>query len=206
MDVSQSDSSCSNPSFLQLASQSPRRAELLAQIGVPFKVVNINVEELRLPEETPEAYVSRLAKEKAETGFGASPQTPTLGSDTIVVWNGNVLEKPRDEAHAVEMLMSLSGSEHHVYTAVAIADSEQTVTRLSRTKVCFREISRDEARAYWHTGEPADKAGGYGIQGLGAAFVKSIEGSYSGVVGLPIESVVPLLKEFNLPYWCVEGE
>ena len=187
--------------YLQLASKSPRRAELLSQIGVPYKVVSANVEEIRAENESPFDYVNRLAREKAQDGFSRTPDMPTLGSDTIVVCEGQVLEKPRDEDHAVEMLMRLSGKEQYVYTALAIVSNEKIVEAHSQTSVTFRAISEPEARRYWQTGEPADKAGGYAIQGLGAVFVKQIKGSYSAVVGLPIEVLAPLLEQFDIPYW-----
>lgn len=191
---------------LYLASQSPRRRELLQQIGVPHQVVIANVEEIPLDHETAAEYVLRLARTKALVGLAnvqASGLTivPVLGADTVVVCDDDIMEKPRDQAHAAAMLQRLSGRTHQVMTAVALATEAQVAVELSVTDVVFRELDDAEISAYWHTGEPQDKAGGYGIQGLGAVFVQQIRGSYTGVVGLPIEQTIILLKEFALPWW-----
>ena len=191
---------------IYLASQSPRRRELLAQIGVPHQVISANVIEVPRHNESPENYVLRLAREKAEAGhlFMQSSNfstKPMLGADTIVVSNGDILEKPRDADHSAAMLRQLSGSTHQVMTAVALATDEKTIVKLSVTDVVFRHLDESEIIAYWNTGEPCDKAGGYGIQGLGAVFVEQIRGSYTGVVGLPIEQTVALLQEFNVRWW-----
>jgi septum formation protein len=192
--------------FLYLASQSPRRRELLQQIGVSHQVVSANVEEIPLEHETAAEYVLRLAQAKALAGLAniqASGLTmaPVLGADTVVVCDDDILEKPRDQAHALAMLQRLSGRTHQVMTAVALASADKIAVELSVTDVVFRELDDVEISAYWHTGEPQDKAGGYGIQGLGAVFVQQIRGSYTGVVGLPIEQTIILLKEFGLPWW-----
>ncbi len=194
---------------LQLASKSPRRRELLDQIGVRYKTVSVDVPEQREPGEVPEAYVDRLALSKAEAGAQAYPGLPTLGSDTIVVCDGEVLEKPAGIDDFKRMMGMLSASTHSVITAVAVCIvdeqgrllGDKTRTAHSTTQVCFREISDAEVGTYWQTGEPQDKAGGYAIQGLGATFVREIHGSYSGVVGLPIETLVPLLGDHGVKVW-----
>lgn len=194
---------------LYLASQSPRRRELLAQIGVDFQTLMVDVVEQRLAGEMPADYVRRLAADKAkaggklllEGGSGAASTIPILGSDTVVVLGDQVLEKPADEADAVAMLLSLSGRTHKVMTAVSFYTPERQQTMLSVTDVVFREITESEAHRYWQTGESCDKAGGYGIQGLGAVFVTEIHGSYTGVVGLPLEQTYLLLDSFGIAYW-----
>lgn len=204
------DDTSANPSaqpHLYLASRSPRRREILAQLGVPFQVVEVAVEEQRQPGESPLDYVQRLAYDKAAAGLMALGNTNdrpvVLGSDTIVISPaGDVLEKPVDEAHAVTMLMQLSGQTHQVVSAVCLTNGAITHTRYSQTNVQFRELTRQECVDYWATGEPADKAGSYAIQGLGAVFVAAIQGSYSGVVGLPVETLLPLLQVFSIPWWA----
>ena len=172
---------------LYLASGSPRRQELLTQLGVTFEKVVPGIEEVRRPHEDAQHYVARLAREKAQAGVAlASEDLPVLGADTIVILNGEVLEKPRDEAHAAAMLRKLSGNTHQVMTAVALADSQQTLDCLVVTDVTFRTLSDDDIAAYVASGEPLDKAGAYGIQGLGGCFVRKINGSYHAVVGLPL--------------------
>lgn len=195
---------------IYLASKSPRRRELLTQIGVPHSVVSADVEEMPRHDESPQQYVQRLAREKAEAGLisvlaavknNNCSLKPVLGADTIVVSNGAILEKPSDAHHAAAMLRQLSGSTHQVMTAVALSTDVKTVVKLSVTDVVFRILQEPEISQYWATGEPQDKAGGYGIQGLGAVFVEQIRGSYTGVVGLPIEQTVELLTEFNVRWW-----
>ena len=186
---------------LVLASQSPRRAELLQQIGVEFEVVNVSVEECRAASETPEGYVARLAREKSAAGAQACPGRVSLGADTIVVCEQRVLEKPAHREQCLEMLSFLSGKTHQVITAVALTLNNKQLQRTCVSKVSFREISSQEASEYWHSGEPADKAGAYGIQGLGAVFVRNIEGSYSGIVGLPLYETQALLQQFGVRYW-----
>ena len=187
----------SQPS-IYLASQSPRRRELLDQIGVSYQVVSVDVEEQRQAGESPGDYVCRLAREKAQAGLQMYADRPTLGADTIVVLGGQVFEKPRSEQEATDMLMALSGNTHEVMTAVNMSHSQQSETIVSVTSVTFRTISDAEARAYWLTGEPKDKAGGYGIQGLGSVFVSQIRGSYSCIVGLPLFETSALLARFGL--------
>lgn len=190
--------------LLYLASGSPRRRELLTQIGVPFSAVSADIDETPLNNETPSAYVERLARGKAEAGRGVvvcDTAFCVLGADTAVVLDGKILGKPVDEADACAMLMMLSGQEHEVLTAIAVLDGERCESRVVRSLVRFRNIAREEAAAYWASGEPKDKAGGYGIQGLGAVFVAGLDGSYSAVVGLPLCETAELLGRFGIPCW-----
>ncbi|MFJ3368701.1 Maf family protein [Pseudomonas sp. NPDC086251] len=189
---------------LYLASGSPRRRELLTQIGVPFSAISADIDETPLNNESPSAYVERLARGKAEAGRGAvvcDEAFCVLGADTAVVLNGKILGKPVDEADACAMLMMLAGHEHEVLTAIAVLDGERCESRVVRSLVRFRPIAREEATAYWASGEPRDKAGGYGIQGLGAVFVAGLNGSYSAVVGLPLCETSELLGHFGIPCW-----
>lgn len=182
---------------LYLASGSPRRRELLTQLDIPFAVLNVAVEEQRLPEEAAEVYVRRLAHEKATAGVAAAPlDLPVLGADTIVVLNGQVLEKPQDQAHAAEMLSQLSGKPHQVMTAVALADKDDVLSCLVITDVVFRPLSQQDIERYIASGEPMDKAGAYGIQGKGGCFVRSLNGSYYAVVGLPLVETQELFSNF----------
>lgn len=164
---------------LFLASGSPRRRELLTQIGVPFRVVSASIDETPLPDEHPAAYVERLAREKALAGreqlraSTANAAGCVMGADTAVVLDDQILGKPVDEADALSMLMALSGREHEVLTAIAIIEAERCETRVVRSRVSFRTISQQEASHYWASGEPQDKAGGYAIQGLAAVLVPS---------------------------------
>jgi septum formation protein len=183
---------------LYLASGSPRRQELLTQLGISFEKVVPGIEELRRPDESAQHYVARLAREKAQAGVGLTrDDLPVLGADTIVILNGEVLEKPRDAAHAAVMLRMLSGKTHQVMTAVALADSQHTLDCLVVTEVTFRTLSDDDITDYVLSGEPLDKAGAYGIQGLGGCFVRKINGSYHAVVGLPLVETYELLSNFN---------
>lgn len=191
---------------LYLASQSPRRRELLCQIGVRHQVVQACVPEQPTAGETAFDYVQRLAREKAAAGYHqlqlrSLPLAPVLGADTLGLLDGLILEKPRDKAHAAQMLRQLSGRTHQVITAVTLHSADKQASRVSVTDVTFRALSDAEIAAYWATGEPQDKAGSYAIQGLGAVFVSEIRGSYSGVVGLPIEATCELLQEFGVPWW-----
>jgi len=191
---------------MYLASQSPRRRELLAQIGVNFTRVEAPVEERPKGDESPEDYVQRLALDKARAGWNLLQDTsrsarPVLGADTIGVFESEILEKPRDPEHAAAILHRLSDRWHRVLTAVAMRDGVAEQVRLSATEVRFRPLTDTEIRAYWHTGEAADKAGGYAIQGLGAVFVRELRGSYTGVVGLPVEVTLELLRDFQVPWW-----
>jgi septum formation protein len=190
-----------NP-VLCLASVSPRRRELLSQIGVPHVAVGADIDEAFVLGETPRDYVTRLARQKALAIRRSGQQLPVLAADTTVVVDGKVFGKPRDQVEAVDMLGELSGREHEVLTAVALADSRGVAERLSSSSVRFRKISREECQAYWQTGEPRDKAGGYAIQGLGAVFIESLRGSYSGVMGLPLFETGELLRAAGIAYWC----
>ncbi|HEJ8099692.1 TPA: septum formation inhibitor Maf [Serratia marcescens] len=182
---------------LYLASGSPRRRELLPLLGVSFDILLTHTEEQRREGEAAEAYVRRLAQDKAKAGVAlAQEDRPVLGADTIVVLNGRVLEKPRDEAHAADMLAALSGKQHQVMTAVAIADRHDVRCQLVVTDVTFRSLSQQDIRDYIATGEPMDKAGAYGIQGKGGCFVRTITGSYHAVVGLPLVETHELLSNF----------
>lgn len=190
--------------LLYLASGSPRRRELLTQIGVQFCAISADIDETPLPEESPSAYVERLARGKAEAGRRSVVSDQpfcVLGADTTVVLDGKILGKPVDEADACAMLMRLSGSEHEVLTAIAVLEGERCESQVVRSRVRFRSISREEAGAYWASGEPCDKAGGYGIQGLGAVFVAGLDGSYSAVVGLPLCETCEVLGHFGIPCW-----
>ncbi|WP_054179054.1 Maf family protein [Trabulsiella odontotermitis] len=183
---------------LYLASGSPRRQELLTQLGITFEKVVPGIEEQRRPQESAPQYVSRLAREKAQAGVALTAENlPVLGADTIVILNGEVLEKPRDGEHAAAMLRMLSGKTHQVMTAVALADSEHTLDCLVVTDVTFRVLSEQDIADYVSSGEPLDKAGAYGIQGLGGCFVRRINGSYHAVVGLPLVETYELLSNFN---------
>ncbi|MFJ5160956.1 Maf family protein [Pantoea sp. NPDC088449] len=183
---------------LYLASGSPRRRELLTQLGLQFERLITHVEEQRQPEEAAEGYVRRLASDKARAGVAVAPQDlPVLGADTIVVLNGEVLEKPQDAAHAAAMLSKLSGQTHQVMTAVALADTQRELDCLVTTDVTFRKMSAEEISHYIASGEPMDKAGAYGIQGLGGNFVRKINGSYHAVVGLPLVETSELLSHFQ---------
>ncbi|KPB73112.1 Maf family protein [Pseudomonas cannabina] len=195
---------------LYLASGSPRRRELLTQIGVPFAVLSAQIDETPFDHETPAAYVERLALGKAQAGLSlvqADQQFSVMGADTAVVLDGRILGKPVDEADALSMLTALSGREHEVMTAVALIDRQRSETCVVTSRVRFREIKLHEAQAYWASGEPADKAGGYAIQGLAAIFVEGLQGSYSGVVGLPLCETAELLGRFGIPCWQrLEGD
>ncbi|MDY0929167.1 Maf family protein [Pantoea trifolii] len=183
---------------LYLASGSPRRRELLTQLGLQFERLITHVEEQRQPEEAAEVYVRRLASDKARAGVAVAPQDlPVLGADTIVVLNGEVLEKPQDTAHAAAMLSKLSGQTHQVMTAVALADKQRELDCLVTTDVTFRKMTAEEISHYIASGEPMDKAGAYGIQGLGGNFVRKINGSYHAVVGLPLVETGELLSHFQ---------
>ncbi len=190
---------------LLLASASPRRAELLQQIGVAFQTFPVDIDETPFVDESPEDYVARLALEKAQAGFTRASNTENivLGSDTTVVVNGCILGKPENRDAGAVMLRQLSGVVHQVKTAVAIVSKEHQKVITVTTDVVFRVLSHDEINNYWQSGEPQDKAGGYAIQGLGAVFVKEIRGSYSAVVGLPLMETATLLGEMGIDVWQV---
>ena len=184
--------------MLYLASQSPRRLELLRQIGIEPQVLPVDIDEGPRPAESAEDYVLRLALEKARAGWALHRGGPTLGADTSVVLDGHMLGKPRGRDHALAMLAALGGREHRVLTAVAVTDGRQEGRCLSDSRVRVRPIDPDEAAAYWAAGEPADKAGAYAIQGLGAMFIEHLSGSCSGVMGLPLFETAQLLRGFGV--------
>lgn len=188
-----------------LASASPRRRELLRQIGVRYRLLPVTVDESRLPTESPTAYVTRLALAKAQAGVAKLSRRratwPVLGADTAVVVDDLVLGKPRNQDESLAMLDLLSGREHTVLSAVALATATRHAVKVQESWVRFRDVSLAERAAYWASGEPADKAGGYGIQGRAAAFIAELRGSYSGVMGLPLFETVELLQEFGILLW-----
>ena len=186
-----------------LASQSPRRRELLRQIGVKFRVLAPHVDEAALPREAPDSYVERIARSKAEVAWARITERqrarhPVLAADTAVVLGRRILGKPADDAEARTMLKALSGRTHQVLTAVAIAHEDRLRLATSVTAVTFRRLAPSEIARYVASGEPRDKAGAYGIQGLAATFIARIEGSYSGVMGLPLFETATLLKTFGI--------
>lgn len=190
--------------FVYLASASPRRGELLRQIGVQFRVQAAEIDETPWPHERPEDYVLRLAAAKAAAVAGAlapSSQAPVLAADTAVVLDGEILGKPSGPADAVRMLARLSGRSHTVLTAVAVRSGAATATRVSKSEVRFRPTTAAEREAYCRTGEPLDKAGGYAIQGRAAVFVEHLTGSFSGVMGLPLYETAELLAQCGLAIW-----
>lgn len=190
-----------HPTRLVLASRSPRRRELLAQIGVDYLVRDVEVDETPRPAEPAADFAQRLALDKARAGWQASPAPyqAVLGADTVVVCAGEILGKPLDRADAADMLARLAGRDHEVLTAVALFDGRRSGVRLSRSRVWFRALSPAEIAAYCASGEPDDKAGGYAIQGRAAVFVERLEGSYSGVMGLPLFETAALLADFAMP-------
>lgn len=196
--------------YVYLASGSPRRRALLEQIGVAYQVLAVAVDESIVPGESAGAYVRRLALAKATAGLEASRSAPApvLAADTAVVLDGAILVKPTDRADGVRMLEALSGRTHEVLTAVALAirgvaaaDGQGMESRLSRSEVTFRTIPPAEARRYWESGEPEDKAGGYAVQGLAAVFIADLRGSYSGVMGLPLYETAELLDAAGIARW-----
>jgi septum formation protein len=195
--------------FVYLASGSPRRRELLQQIGVSFRVVGTAVDEAVRMAETPRTYVLRLAAAKADAGWERSrdaTDVPVLAADTAVVLDGKILGKPVDRLDAEDMLRQLSGRTHEVLTAIALRSAGGVQTRISRSEVTFRAIAAGEAEAYWETGEPHDKAGAYAIQGRAAIFVADLRGSYSGVMGLPLFETAELLAEAGVSHWHRPGQ
>ncbi len=184
-----------------LASASPRRKQLLEMLGLDLLVVPAHVQEIPLPRETPAAYSRRLARDKAR----AVPGRLVLGADTIVVRDGAILEKPRDDAHALEMLLALQGRAHEVITAICLVADGVEREAADCTTVTFRPADAAYLRAYIATGESHDKAGAYGIQGWGAALVERVEGDFFGVMGLPVRLVLRLLEEAGYPYRFADG-
>lgn len=201
-----------NTSRIYLASQSPRRRELLKQIGVHFEPLllradagrGLDVDESPLGDEVPENYVQRVCREKALAGYAALryrnlPAGPVLAADTAVILDGKILGKPEDAVQAAQRLRALSGREHQVLTGVAVAMGEHVETAMSASTVRFIELDEERIRHYLFSSEGQDKAGGYAIQGHAGAFVAHLSGSYSGVVGLPLCETVALLKKFHIP-------
>jgi septum formation protein len=197
---------------IYLASQSPRRRELLKQIGINFEMLlmrsdprrNLEVDETQHPDEQPESYVRRVSQAKAEAGYDVLklrnlPQFPVLAADTTVTLDGKIFGKPDSAEQAAEMLRQLSGREHHVLSAVAIALEEHVEVALSTSTVRFVTLSEERIRRYLLTREYTDKAGGYAIQGQAGAFIEHLSGSYSGVMGLPLFETVQLLLRFDYP-------
>ncbi|OIQ82060.1 Maf-like protein YhdE [mine drainage metagenome] len=188
---------------IYLASRSPRRGELLGQIGVTFEVLPSDVDEAVLADEAPEHYVMRLARAKAivcvqHLAAHGMPSRPVLAADTTVCIDGLILGKPENDADAVAMLRRMSDRWHVVHTAIALATRERIEVALSSTQVEMAPLTEAEIAAYVASGEPRDKAGSYGIQGLAGTFVRRIEGSYSGVMGLPIYETAQLLNKFGV--------
>jgi septum formation protein len=197
---------------IYLASRSPRRRELLKQIGVSFESLLVredlrrgaDVDETPLPDESAGIYVLRIARAKAniavrQIALRGLPQKPVLAADTTIVFDDHIIGKPEDGADAARLLRALSGREHQVLTAVVLALREQVEAQISVSSVWFRDLAEAEIRRYIASGEPLDKAGAYAIQGRGAAFVARIEGSYSGIMGLPLAETADLLQRFNIP-------
>lgn len=188
---------------IYLASNSPRRRELLDQIGVRYDWLASGVDERIQPGEGAEVFVLRLALDKARAasdGLSEKSALPVLAADTVVVVDQAVLGKPESDRDGLRMLELLSGRSHRVLTGVAMVDGEREGSRLSVSHVSFREITQRERENYWATGEPRDKAGGYAIQGRAAVFIEQLEGSFSGVMGLPLFETAQLLEEFGIDY------
>ena len=190
--------STDRPPELVLASASPRRAMLLRQIAVPFRICAPALDEARRTGESPPCYVRRMARSKARTVVA---DLPVLAADTVVVVDGRVFGKPADRVDGLAMLNTLSGREHDVLTAVALCAARREDVCLTQARVALRRIDPEEIAAYWETGEPLDKAGGYGIQGVGGIFVRSIHGSYGTVVSLPLAETELLLRTAGIDTW-----
>ena len=195
--------SASSKRLLLLGSSSPRRRELLAQIGIQFDVVSPDINEAALAGERPEVYADRMSREKAKAIFQRlGCDRPILCADTVVTVDQRILGKPLDKSDCIRMLMTLSDREHQVFSSVTLIDSsgKETSTQVT-TQVRFRTLDIEECERYWLTGEPMDKAGSYGIQGRGAIFVSGIHGSYSNVVGLPLFETATLLRSAGIGRW-----
>ena len=188
---------------LILASSSPRRKQLLAQLGYDFDQVSLPVDESLLPDEAVDDYLLRVSLLKAQAvkqRFESEKNTVILACDTVVCCDGDILQKPQDQNHFQQIMRRLSASQHTVKSAVVLLSDNSVKHIVCKTAVKFRRINDEEITAYWHTNEPLDKAGGYAIQGIGAGFVESIEGSYSNVVGLPLTQTIELLRCFDIDY------
>ena len=190
----------SGPVRVILASSSPRRRELLTLIGIAHEVRPADVDESVFADEAPAPHAERLARAKAHALAGDHPHAVVIAADTIVVVDGDILGKPRDVAHAAEMLLRLAGREHTVYTAVAVARDDRTESAVEAVRVTMRALDDAEVAAYIATGEPMDKAGAYGIQGYGATIVERVDGDYFSVMGLGLRRLVALLELIGLRY------
>lgn len=186
---------------LRLASASPRRRQLLDLIGVPHLVTPADIDETPRPGESPDEYVLRLAREKAEAVWMRQSDLPVLAADTTVAVDGEILGKPESASDALYMLGKLSGRQHSVHTGVALWSAEHRLLAHTDSQVDFAPLTPDEIRAYWESGEPRGKAGAYAIQGLGAVFVTAISGTYTGVMGLPLFETAQLLRQAGIPVW-----
>ena len=192
--------------MIYLASQSPRRRQLLAQMGVPFEAFSVDIDEAQLAEERAEQLVARLALAKAREGQRRLQERGVerplvLGSDTEVVLDDEALGKPQNQQHAAAMLKQLAGRSHRVLCAVALVQGEREWVETVENTVHMAALSEAEIERYWQTGEPIGKAGGYGIQGAAAAFIRHLEGSYSAVMGLPLYQTAELLRQVGVDYW-----
>ena len=190
------------PGYIVLASSSPRRADLLRQVRIPFRVRPPDVDETAEPGETEDHYVTRLARMKARA---VCAPVPVLAADTVVAIDGRLLGKPRDKQDFTAMMRALSGRAHRVLTAVALRWGTREAIRTAGATVTLRGLAPAEIDAYWATGEPQDKAGGYGIQGIGGTFVHTVHGSYHAVVGLPLAETEELLAAFGIDTWRWRG-
>jgi septum formation protein len=200
MDTTASLSSNAQDPQVILASQSPRRRELLTLVGIPHVVRPADVDERVHPDEAPVPHCERLARDKAHTLAVAHPNAVVIGSDTIVVIDGDILGKPVDRADAIAMVTRLSGRTHTVFTAVAAAHGGRTLSGVESVSVTFRSLTEAQIAAYVDTGEPMDKAGAYGIQGYGATIVERIDGDYFAVMGLPLGRLIALLRDLGFDY------
>ncbi len=187
------------PHSLILASKSPRRQQLLAQLGYTFTCQSADIDESVKAGEQPENYVRRLAIAKAQVIATRQPNAVVLGSDTSVVINNEILGKPGSEQECLIMLKKLSGTKHQVLTSIALVHQDKVISEVVTTEVFFKSLTEQEIKRYWQTKEPQDKAGAYGIQGIGAQFVEKIQGCYFAVVGLPLYQTAQLLAKFGLP-------
>jgi nucleoside triphosphate pyrophosphatase len=190
---------------VRLASVSPRRRELLEQIGVPHVVTGAHIDESAHAGEKPHDYVQRVARSKAQAVWEQHRDLPVLSADTTVVLDGIIFGKPKDRADGARMLGLLSGRTHEVLTAVALATASGVAMRMSMSAVRFRPLTETEVAAYWDTGEPHDKAGAYAVQGFAAIFIESLTGSYSGVMGLPLFETAEILRAASVPVWGTMG-
>ncbi len=191
---------------LYLASKSPRRKLLLAQMGPRFETLSFEIDEVPVDNESAVFFAERMALAKALAGskIAHASGVPVLGCDTCIELDKNIIGKPDDKMHAFDILCKLSGREHAVISAMAVCDGHKTLSLVQSSRVSMRIIQQKEMETYWASGEPKDKAGAYAIQGLGALFVNAIEGSYSGIMGLPIYETAQLLKEFGVE--CMQSK